>query len=304
MSGKTEGVARSVHDRLVRHAKAEGLDPTLVFTRYGLERFLFRLGRSEHADRFILKGALLLFAWLGEIGRTTRDADLLGLGDLSDEVLLALMRDVCGQPVDADGMSFDPDSVQVAAIRVEDAYGGRRVLLVGALGAGRIKVQIDVGKGDATVPEPDWLDVPVILDAPAPRLRAYRPETVVAEKLHAIVRLGLANTRLKDFYDLVALARTRTFDGATLRSSIEATFERRKTELPAAVPSGLTAPFATGDRRRQWTAFVTRNELREAPELLEALDEVAAFIGPITWESVGDTAAFAWSPGSGWLVAS
>jgi predicted nucleotidyltransferase component of viral defense system len=256
VSARTEGLARSVHTRLVNHAKGRGLDPTLVFTRYALERFLYRLGQSPHADRFILKGAVLLSAWLGDVGRATRDVDFLGVGDLSDEALVGLITDVCRHSVDEDGMVYDVDTIRVARIRDENAYGGRRVTLVGRLGDGRISVQVDVGLGDATVPDPEWVDLPTILDAAAPKLRAYRPETVIAEKLHAIVRLGVANTRLKDYYDLVALSRTHSFDAGSLRAALEATFSRRGTDLPGSAPPGLTeiyrAPTGCVSGSRSW----------------------------------------------------
>jgi hypothetical protein len=164
----------------------EGLDPTLVFTRYGVERFLYRLGRSAHAERFVLKGAVLLYAWLDEMGRATRDVDLLGLEDLSDEALIDLIGDVCLERVDEDGLRFDRDFIGIAPIRTEDAYGGFRATLVGMLGAGRIKLHIDIGLGDATEPEPEWIELPALLGGKGPRLRAYRPETIIAEKLHAI----------------------------------------------------------------------------------------------------------------------
>ena len=283
MSGLTEGSARSVHDRLIRHARTEGFDPTLVFARFGLERFLYRLSRSPHADRFVLKGALLLYAWLGDAGRATRDADLLGLGELPDDALLDIVRDVCRQAVEEDGMRYDDASIRLDVIRADDTHAGRRISLFGRLGSGRIKVQIDVGVGDATVPEPEWLELPTLLDLPRPRMRAYRPETVVAEKLHAVVHLGLANTRIKDFYDLLILYRTQTFDDALLRSAIEATFRRRRTELPDREPPGLSAEFASEPRRRQWRAFAERNELGPVPEFAIALTELRAWLGPLTW---------------------
>lgn len=301
MNSRTEGLARSVHDRLIGHARSEGLDPTLVLARYGLERFLHRLGCSEHAGRFILKGALLLVAWLGETARATRDADFLGLGELSDDVLLEVMRDVCRAKVEDDGMVFDPGSVRMAAIRAGDPYGGRRVSVQGGLGAGRIPIQIDVGMGDAVVPEAEWLDLPALLEAPAPRLRAYRPETVVAEKLHAVVHLGLANTRLKDFYDLLVLSRTRSFHGVTLQSAVAATFKRRRTDPPTTVPPGLTAEFASDGRRRQWSAFLASNDLVETPDLARALEEIRLFVGPITWMQSPPTPRIMWTPGNGWV---
>jgi predicted nucleotidyltransferase component of viral defense system len=300
VTDQTQGLSRSVHERLVRHAKEQGLDPTLVFTRYAIERFLYRLSESEHSDRFVLKGALLLYAWVGDVGRATRDADLLGLGDLSDEILVEIFRDICLQGVADDGMVFDPTSIRVSAIRVEDGYGGRRLTLTGHLGKGRSRVQVDVGLGDATVPEPEPVAYPTLLGDPAPHLRGYRPETVVAEKLHAIVHLGLVNTRMKDFYDLLTLAKNRTFVSHTMRGAIEATFARRNTVIPEDAPPGLSDEFATDGRGTQWRAFLERNELSGAPELDAVLNELRAFLGPVTWDGDHAIDAASWEYGVGW----
>ncbi|HOA62689.1 MAG TPA: nucleotidyl transferase AbiEii/AbiGii toxin family protein [Verrucomicrobiota bacterium] len=152
------------------------MDPNLVFTRYGVERFLYRLSRSPYAEQFVLKGALLLLAWLGETLRPTRDADLLGYGELSDDALKGIFREVCAVEVEPDAVTFLSGTVEVQAIREEDAYGGRRVTLQARLGQARIRVQVDVGIGDAVVPDPQWLEYPSLLDLPRPRLRAYPRE--------------------------------------------------------------------------------------------------------------------------------
>jgi hypothetical protein len=239
-----EGLAKSVQVRLVRHAKEAGLDPNLVLTRYGIERFLYRLSRSRHAEQFVLKGALLLLVWLGETLRPTRDADLLGFGDLSDDALMKIFRDVCGVEVEPDAVMFDADSVAIEPIRDEDAYGGRRVTLRGQLGAARLTIQVDIGIGDAVTPVPQLMDYPSLLDLPQPRLRAYPRETVVAEKLHAMVLLGLRNSRMKDYFDVRALLREGAMDERSLGRAIAATFERRRTALPGGVPTGLTPAFS------------------------------------------------------------
>ena len=158
MTRAREGIARSVQVRLARHAKEIGVDPNLVLTRYAVERYLYRLSRSAHADRFVLKGALLLLAWLGETLRPTRDADLLGFGELSDDALVKIFREVCTVEVEPDAATFLPDSVRVAPIREEDAYGGRRVTLQARVGAARLTVQVDIGIGDAVTPAPQWLE--------------------------------------------------------------------------------------------------------------------------------------------------
>lgn len=277
MSNPNEGLARSIQVRLAAHAKAIGVDPNLVLTRYGVERFLYRLSRSPHAERFVLKGALLLMAWLGETLRPTRDADLLGFGDLSDDELVGILRDVCAVEVEPDATSFLPDSVQVEPIRVEDAYGGRRATIEGRVGKARLTVQVDVGIGDAVTPSPEWMDYPGLLHLPRARLRVYSRGSVVAEKLHAMVLLGAKNSRMKDYFDLRALAREGALDPDRLAEAIAATFARRKTAVPHGVPSGLNEEFANdATSQAQWKAFLTRNRL-EGPPFAAVVREVRKF---------------------------
>ena len=279
MNTARDGLARSVQVRLIRHAKAIGSDPNLVLTRFAVERFLYRLSCSAHADRFVLKGALLMLAWLGDTLRPTRDADLLGFGDLSDEALARIFVDVCNIDVKPDAMAFLADTVRVEAIRGEDAYGGQRVTLEATLGAARLRVQVDVGIGDAVVPPPDWLDYPGLLDdLPPLRLRAYTPVTVIAEKIHAVVFLGLRNSRMKDFFDLYALARKGGLDAGQLSNALAATFERRQTPVPSDVPTGLSGAFAQdAAKRAQWKAFLSKNRL-EAPPFDAVIEEIWRFI--------------------------
>lgn len=249
MSAKTEGLPHSVQVRLVRHAKELGVDPNLVFTRYAVERFLFRLSRSSYADRFVLKGALLLLAWLGETIRPTRDADLLGYGDPSDESLVQIFQEICDVGVASDAMEYPAESVRVAEIRPENVCGGRRVTMGARLGSARLRVQVDIGIGDVVTPEPTWLDYPSLLNFPRPRLRAYPPATVIAEKFHAMVVLGSKNSRLRDFFDIDALAQHMSFDREELAEAIRATFEQRRTPLPDALPLALTQEFAASEEK-------------------------------------------------------
>lgn len=300
MTARTEGRARSIHVRLVRHAQERGLEPSLVFTRYATERLLYRLSVSGHGPRFVLKGAMLLLAWYGDAIRATRDADLLGRGELGPESLARLFREVCVQPVPDDGMAFDPDSVVVSAIRDDDAYGGQRVSLLGQLGAGRMKVQLDVGIGDAVYPAPEVVEIAGMLDLPPVRLSAYPAETIIAEKLHAMVLLGDANSRMKDFFDVHLLARSRPFDAGILAEAIRRTFERRRTPLPTAIPLALTAEFVSEAKQTQWEAFLRRAHA-DAPHRLRAVvDSLAAFLVPVLDHSADDRL---WVPGQGWVEA-
>ena len=282
MNRARDGLARSVQVRLARHAAAIGVDPNLLLTRYATERFLYRLSQSVHRERFVLKGALLLLAWLGETLRPTRDVDLLGFGALEDEDLMRILREVCVVAVDPDAVVFDPGVITMEAIRAEDAYGGRRATLVAQVGAARLRIQVDVGIGDAVTPAPEWLDYPSLLDLPRPRLRVYPRETVVAEKLHAIVLLGMRNSRMKDYFDIWMLIEEDALDAGHLARAIAATFARRGTDVPEGRPSGLTGAFASDpDKQRQWRAFAARNRLA-VPDLGFVAQRIGDFIaGPM-----------------------
>ena len=263
-------VAASVRACLLSVAKAQGVDFQQVLVRFALERILYRLTQSKHADRFLLKGALLFTLWYGMPHRATRDADLLGFG-ASDLVSVAeTFRDIAAVVVN-DGIAFDPSSVMVEEIRQEAGYGGVRVIIAGELAKAHCKTQIDVGFGDAVTPAPVDSVYPVLLDnLPAPRLRAYPTYTVIAEKLHAIALLGMTNSRLKDYFDLSVLLERETLDTDLLAKAIKATFERRGMAVPDALPIGLSDEFAhDSSRQALWLAFLKKNEL--SPEPLPAI---------------------------------
>ncbi len=258
----SKDIASSVRARLLNIAKAERSDFNQVLVRYALERILYRLGQSPHADQFLLKGALLFALWYGMPHRHTRDADLLGSGPDDLESIAATFRDVAAVDVE-DGIRFDPDSVTVQEIRKATGYGGVRVLIDAELARARCKTQIDVGFGDAVTPAPLLVTFPVLLaEFPAPALRAYPVYTVIAEKLHAIVVLGMFNTRLKDYFDLLVLLDRATLDEAVLVEAIAATFRRRKTGISDAMPAGLSDQFATdAARQTMWLSFLKKNEV-------------------------------------------
>jgi predicted nucleotidyltransferase component of viral defense system len=274
---RARNVGASVRQRLLNLAHARGQPLELLLTRYVLERLLHRLSLSPYRERFVLKGALLLTTWFDEPHRATRDLDLLGFGDPSDDALLAVFREVMTISVD-DGIAFDVAGLQIQPIREDMKYGGSRLRTTAALAGARIPVVVDVGFGDAVEPGVEDIELPVLLDMPLPRLRAYPQETVIAEKLHAMVTLGLANSRMKDYYDVWMLVRTFEIDPAPLRRAIEATFARRGTPLPAVLPEGLTDAFAQDDaKQRQWTVFV-RNLSSSAPALRDIVTELRAVV--------------------------
>lgn len=274
-------VAHSVRVRLLKAAKDSGEEFNYALTRYAHERLLARLAASKHAAKFVLKGAMLFRVWSSAMHRPTKDLDLLGSGAPDLERVAKIFAEVCTASVEDDGIVFDTKSVHAARIKEDADYEGVRVTMRGMLGTARLDVQVDVGFGDAITPGPIEVDFPTMLAMPAPRVRAYPKETVVAEKLEAMVHLGMANSRMKDFFDLAFLARTFAFDGSTLAKAIAATFERRKTELPSGLPLGLTSEFYEDDsKRKQWKAFSSRIGA-EAISLEDVVTVLAGFLGPV-----------------------
>jgi hypothetical protein len=294
-------VAASVHHRLLARARVSGAEPNDIFLRYALERFLYRLAVSPHASSFMLKGATLFAVWEEDPHRATRDVDLLGFGEDSAERLSGVFADMCRVPVPDDGMAFDPASVAVSDIREGQTYQGKRIRLAATLGTARFTVQIDVGFGDALAAWDTEITMPTLLDYPAPRLRAYPVEAVVAEKLHAMAQHGMLNSRMKDIYDVQALAARLTFDGRSLTEAVRLTFERRGRAIGAELPAPLTAAFAADSVMLQrWAGFLRRNRL-DAVELTVAVARLRALLLE-PWDALvrGDGFAKEWPPGGPW----
>lgn len=277
MARAATNVGASVRARLLTVAKTSNQTFDLVLTRYVLERVLYRLTQTPHRDRFALKGALLVTTWFADPHRPTRDADLLGFGDSGPEAMLAVFREVCAVPMD-DGVTIDPRTLRIDRIRDELEYGGLRLRAVARVGGAQVAVTIDIGFGDSVAPGLEEIDLPVFLDFPAPRLRAYARETVIAEKFQAMVMLGRANSRMKDFYDVWVLSRTYKFDGPRLSAAIAATFERRKTAVPFDVPDALTSEFARDSAKQaQWRAFVA-DLATQAVDLPTVIQDLETFL--------------------------
>jgi hypothetical protein len=296
-------VAASVRARLLNKARAEKRDFNLVLTRYALERILYRLSISEQRDQFLLKGALLFDLWFDIPHRPTHDADLLGfcLAEVPD--LMETFREISRIECD-DGIVFQHETVRATEIRKEANYAGVRITLTGLLDGARCHVQIDIGFGDAVVPGPENAQYPVILDdMPPPRLSVYPRYTVVAEKLETITSLGILNSRMKDYFDLWILAKHSNFDGAILAKAISATFERRDTSTPSAMPFGLTDEFAEDAKKvQQWQAFQRKNALETMP-LKTIVEDLQLFLQPVLKAiSIDEQLALSWHPGVGWRL--
>lgn len=304
MKDKPTNLPASVLARLRNVAREKHTDYQLILRRYAIERLLHRLSISPHRDQFALKGAMLFTAWLEDPFRPTQDLDLLGYGDPTTSTIEAAFRVICQMEAEDDGLAFDADGLNAELIREDQKYGGVRVKTKAFLGKTQIPVQVDIGFGDAITPAAQELEFPPLLSSEGPRLKAYPKETVVAEKLQAIVALGRANSRMKDFYDLLALSRLFEFEGRILASAIRATFERRGTAVPPAVPDGLDDKFAEDEeKRRQWGAFVRREQLLIAsPSLKETIDEIASFaLPPVKALSADSEFDFRWVNGGPWV---
>ncbi|MCX5493923.1 nucleotidyl transferase AbiEii/AbiGii toxin family protein [Kaistia dalseonensis] len=290
-------VGASVRARLLDRSRVERTDFQILLTRYALERLLYRLSLSPHRDRFILKGAMLFVTWVADPFRPTRDLDFLGYGENSPDAIGAVFREICGQPVDDDGLEFDIGAITAVPIREDIEYGGIRVRTSATIAGARVPIQVDIGFGDAVTPGPVEIEYPSLLDAPAPRLRAYPVTTVVAEKFQALVQLGIANSRLKDFYDLWLIAQTFEFDRVSLAEAVHQTFARRETMLPTEKPIGLSDAYVEA-WGRQWRAFLGRERMASAPtELTAVVSDLAGFLLPLIEPAERDQR---WKPSEGW----
>lgn len=299
MPRDTRNIGASVRARLLARSRSEKTDYQLLLTRYALERLLYRLSSSEHRERFVLKGALLFVTWVADPFRPTRDLDLLGYGANTPEAIADTFKAICSTNVPDDGVAFDIKGLTAAPIREDLEYGGVRVQTHAVIDGARIPIQVDIGFGDIITPGPVEIDYPVLLDFPAPHIRTYPVETVVAEKFNAMAALGIANSRLKDFYDLWFISRTFEFDRAGLFTAVLRTFERRDTPMPTDLPTGLTDQYAEQWDVR-WKAYLRREHMHAAPDNLSLLiRELREFLIPLT---VSSDVTSLWPPGGPWAT--
>jgi Nucleotidyl transferase AbiEii toxin, Type IV TA system len=299
-----KNVAESVRARLLKIRVSTGEDYNELLVRFCLERFLYRLSISPHREEFLLKGALLFTLWGSFPHRRTRDLDLLGFGDPRLESVAGVFREIVAQTVsEEDGVTFDAATVEAAEIKALDEYVGARVTMLAHIGSARLTLQVDVGYGDSVLPPPVEQTFPGLLDFPPAVLRCYAPETAIAEKLEAVVHLGLINTRMKDYFDFWVLGRQFAFEGARLSHTIRSTFERRRTPLPKESPDGLSEAFwSDPGKQADWRAF-WRKSVVERPEV--AFEEVvrfaAGFLLPPTLAAARDESfEFTWPCGGPW----
>lgn len=303
MKKQPKDIGASVRARLLQRATDRQEDFQLILTRYVNERLLYRLANSAYASKFVLKGAALFTLWGGEPHRPTRDLDLLGYGEPSTANIESIFKDILSLEVEEDGVEFGVNELSVCPIREHQQYGGLRVVLPGYLTTARLRVQVDVGFGDTVTPDAQVETFPVLLNLPSPRLRVYPPETVVAEKLEAMVKLDFENSRMKDLYDLAALSRMFNFQGEVLVRAIAATFGRRRTPLPLGLPTALTYEFYTNaSKMKQWSGFLRKSRKSSPRTLEEVAGIVTRFVGePLAAASENSAFRKTWPCNGPWL---
>ena len=300
-------VPASVRQRLLNLARAQGDDFEAVLQLYAVERFLYRLSASNEVDRFTLKGAALLRIWTGQELRPTRDIDFLARGVRDEAAIRTALRDVCGVPCREDGVVFDPATIAITSIRIDQPNGGLRVRIRGSLGRVRLAVPVDIGFGDVMTLGRTEQNYPTLLDLPAPRLWTYPRETLVAEKFHAMANLGDANSRVKDLWDVACLARRFAFDGATLRTAIAEAFRHRGTSFSGGRPMALLAGYyddhevpARGQRWRELRRQIG-TDVDGPDRLVEVGEDLRRFLGPVCDSLIEESPfAQAWPAGGPW----
>jgi predicted nucleotidyltransferase component of viral defense system len=293
----------SIRNRLFALAKSRGEDFQVVLTHYALERVMHRIGQSPYREQFVLKGAMLFSLWSEEAHRATRDLDLLGHGESEIARLEAVFREIMMMEAEADGLEFVEASLRGARIREDQEYEGVRIQFDLRLVSARIPVQVDIGFGDAITPAAEEIVYPSLLNLSQPRLLAYPRETVVAEKFQAMVQLGIANSRMKDFYDLWVMSERFEFAGTVLAEALRRTFARRTTAIPVEAPLALTTEYAEDKaKKKQWAGFM--NRLQPTTRDLTLTEVIAAlreFLQPVaTAIATGATFNRVWRPAGPW----
>jgi len=302
MTKAIKNVAASLREKLLNHSRQTEQEFQSTLDLWVAERFLFRLGQSKHREQFVLKGATLFLIWRGKLPRPTRDVDLLGYGSSQVEDIVFIIREICLVEV-GDGIVFEPDEIKAAPIRKEAEYHGVRIRVPASLARAKSKLQIDVGFGDLVNPKEEERVMPTILNLESPRIRAYPPEVAIAEKLQAMIYLGMANTRMKDFFDIWILCREQTFQMSRLRTAIASTFKRRQTPLPSRPPEALTNSFLKDQRKNdQWSIFLKKIRWAgDKSDLKEIGEVISQFILPIIEQARADSIdEWTWAPGGPW----
>ena len=298
-----KNMGHSVNACLKHIATVRKVSFDYLLLRYAYERFLYRLGQSVHASRFVLKGASAFSVWFGPMFRVTRDTDLLCHGNPAPEHLIQCFRDICETEVPDDGIRFDTSSITSSEIKKDAKYRGIRIMFNACIHQAKTTMQFDIGFGDSVYPEAVLQEYPKILDDfEPPNILVYPRYTVVAEKFEAIVTLGMLNSRLKDYFDIWLLSERFDFDYLLHKQAITKTFQRRESELPKEMPIGLTSVFfLDAIKQSQWRAFLRKVMPEQRPDNLQsAVERIVAFLRPFMTSEIFPFAR--WKAGKRWML--
>ncbi|MBN2723151.1 MAG: nucleotidyl transferase AbiEii/AbiGii toxin family protein [Deltaproteobacteria bacterium] len=296
-------ISTSVRAKLLNISRSTGRDFQELAARYTVERFLARMTISNHRDRFVLKGAMLYIPWKLDDKRTTKDLDLLGLGSSDMENIKKVFKEICETHIEDDGLIFNIESIEVLQIREKSIYEGVRILMDVYLEKMSIRLQVDVGFGDPIIPAPQPTEFPALFAEHGPVIRAYSPETVIAEKFNAMIVLGMANSRMKDYYDIWMLSKSFNIEANVLRLAIKQTFNKRQTAFPDAEPIALSDEFFQNEsKQNQWKGFIRRQKrINSAPDLREIVKSLRIFLLPIVIQLDSESVTInTWTPENGW----
>ena len=304
MTEAQKNIAVSIRARLKTEAEGQGKPFGELLQYYGMERFLYRLSKSQYVNKFVLKGGLLIYGWNIPLRRPTRDIDFRGYLDNSEKAILRAIKDIITGPVPEDGLGFDAKTINVEQTQIDADYEGIRVKFTGYLGKARIPMQIDIGFSDVLASRVERVDYPTLLaDTKTPRLKSYPKESMVSEKFHAMIRHAQLNSRFKDYYDLRLIADNFEFEAQSLQKAIEKTFAKRQTEIPIERPVGLTPEFAHANRDK-WTNFLNKFDLqnKDVEDFVDVVERIWAFIEYPIKVSFGEESSkeFHWIPQRGW----
>lgn len=304
MKETQNNIAASIQARLKNEAEQQSKPFAELLQYYGMERFLYRLSKSQYVDKFVLKGGLLLYGWNVPLRRPTRDIDFRGYLDSSEESILRAIKEVITEPVPEDGIVFDTNTIRVEQTQINTDYEGVSIKFTGYLGRARIPMHIDIGFSDVLASRVERIVYPTLLnDTKAPRLKGYPRESIVSEKFHAMIRHAELNSRFKDYYDIWLIAENFEFESLSLHKAIEKTFAKRQTEIPPEKPVALTSEFAEANREK-WKNFLKKFNLRnkEVEDFADVINKIWSFLEYPIRASLGDRPSkqLHWSPRKGW----
>jgi predicted nucleotidyltransferase component of viral defense system len=304
MTEPVKDITTSVQARLKNEAEQQGKPFAEVLQYYGMERFLYRLSKSQYVDKFILKGGLLFYGWNVPLRRPTRDMDFRGYLDNSEKSILKTIKNVIAELVPEDGIVFDPGTIDIEQTQLDADYEGVRIKFSGYLGRARIPIQIDIGFSDVLASRVERIDYPILLSGTkAPRLKGYPRESIVSEKFHAMIRHAALNSRFKDYYDIWLLTENFKFNSQLLQHAIKKTFTKRQTEIPIERPVALTVEFAETNRGK-WTNYLKKLDLqnRDVNDFADVVNRIWSLLEYPTQISLGKKTSkpLQWTPRKGW----